>query len=59
MRRYNNQYKYRYIFTVYIAVKIDPNKTTTKIKIELISKKVSWIIISFDRDKTNIILVNI
>ena len=41
------------------TVKIAPKFEMIKIKGGLINRKISWIMISLDNDKTDIILVNI
>ena len=46
----------RRILNVYIIVKIAPKFRMIKGKEGLINGKISWIIISFDNDKTSILL---
>ena len=46
------------MFKVYGVVKTAPKFRMIKEKGELINRKISWIIISFDNDKINILLVN-
>ena len=48
----------RRILNVYIIVKIAPKFRMIKGKEGLINGKISWIIISFDNDKTSILLTN-
>lgn len=46
------------VFKVYGVVKVAPKFTMIKEKAEVINRKISWIMISFDSDKINILLVN-
>ncbi len=50
--------KSRKSIKVYRREKTATKKTTRKKKAELINRNISWIMISFDNDKINILLVN-